>query len=144
MALVGAELVLQVLESDVPADEQLLALEELRSQHLDPFIDEAWALDERLLEVMRHELHGGPAPISPPYPTPEEAYPWVRVDRDLWERHQRKEHLLAHPSTLFEGSDLGERILAARATVVDPPASTDLNREECLDAARDALAGLPS
>lgn len=132
LALMGSQLAAEVVDSDDP----LTALDALRAEQIDPFIEEAWGIDERAIAKTRNRLYGDALPELPPYPTPEEAFGFLFTERDVWHRNIRKGHLLAHPSTLYDDEDLVRRVLAARPQPApDPPVS----REECLAAARAAL-----
>ncbi|MCW2543709.1 MAG: hypothetical protein JWM40_1261 [Frankiales bacterium] len=131
LALMGAQLVADVVGSDDPKAD----LEAQRTQVIDPFIEEAWGIDERGIAKTRHRLYGDALPDLPPYPVPEEAFPFFVTERDAWHRSIRKGHLLAHPATLWD-DDLTARVLAARPQQDPPP---PVSRGECLDAARNAL-----
>jgi 2-polyprenyl-6-methoxyphenol hydroxylase-like FAD-dependent oxidoreductase len=109
LALMGAQLITEVIDSDDPLND----LTALRADHIDPFIDEAWGIDERAIAKTRHRLYGEPLPELPPYPTPEEAFPFFITEREAWHRSIRKGHLLAHPSTLWD-DELTAKVLAAR------------------------------
>jgi hypothetical protein len=61
----------------------------------------------------------------------------MMTERDAWHRAVRKNHLLTHPSTLYD-EDLAARALAARAGATPP--TPPVTREECLAAARAAVA----
>ena len=131
LALMGAQLVADVVDSDDP----LADLTALRTEQIDPFIEEAWGIDERAIAKARNRLFGDPLPDLPPYPTPEEAFPFFITEREPWHRSIRKGHLLTHPSTLWD-DELTAKVLAARPQQ-DPP--TPVSREECLALARAAV-----
>jgi flavin-dependent dehydrogenase len=131
LALMGAQLVAEVVDEADPLE----ALTARRSEVIDPFIEEAWGIDERAIARTRHRLYGDPLPELPPYPTPEEAFAFFITERDAWHRSIRKGHLLAHPSTLYD-EGLSARVLAGRP---QPEPEPPVSREECLDLARAAV-----
>ena len=131
LALIGG----QLLADAVGTSDPKAALDAGRALHIDPYIAEAWAIDERAIGKKRHRLYGDPLPALPPYPTPEEAFAFTLSERDTWERSMRKGHLLAHPSTLYD-EELAARVLAARP---QPEPVPPVSREQCLDAAREAI-----
>lgn len=131
LALMGAQLAADAIDSDDPLGQ----LSAGRAEHIDPFIEEAWGIDERAIARARSRLYGDPLPELPPHPTPEEAFSFFISERDVWHRSIRKGHLLAHPDTLWD-DELITRVLAARPQQDPPP---PVSREECLAAARAAV-----
>ena len=137
LALVGAGLLCDVLESTSDLDERAVHLAAARGTQIDPFVEEAWGSDERMVAQIRARLYGESLAAKPAHPLPEEVLPFTMTDRDAWTRHARKNHVLELPATLYADPVLAERVLAARAIPMQQP-PPPVTHEECLAAARDA------
>jgi hypothetical protein len=137
LTLIGAQIVADAIDSVADPAERALAVDALRAKEIDPFVEEAWGVDERNIARARHRLFDEPALELPPHPVPEEVFPFMVTERDTWHRTVRKNQLIAHPSTLYDDPGLTARVLAARGgpSLAPPP---PVSREECLAVAHEA------